>query len=67
MYLVRKYKNRGLSILKAWIASFALVAMHISIGLLRMDKASLLKCLGNLAAISREAFGKSEEINDYLK
>jgi glycosyltransferase involved in cell wall biosynthesis len=67
MYLVRKYKNRGLSIFKAWVASFALVAMHLSIGLLRMDKASLLQCLGNLAAISREAFGKSEEITDYLK
>jgi len=67
MYIVRKYKNRGLSIFKAWIASFALVFMNLTIGLLKMDKGSFLKCLGNVAAISNEAFNRGEEINDYLK
>ena len=67
MYLVRKYKSRGLSIFKAWIASFGLVALNLSIGLLKMKKGSILKCLGNITAITREILSKGEEINDYLK
>ena len=67
MYLVRKFKNRGMSACKAWVASFALLALHLAQGILRFDVHSFNRARGNLAGMIDELLGRDVRRGGYLK
>ena len=67
MYLVRKYRNRGLSLFQAWATSFAIMAGHAVQGLLRTDRTYLDRAQGNFAGIFSEVRGHKEQIGGFLK
>ena len=67
MYIVRKYRHRGLSPYKAWSASFMLLAANIIRGIVCRQRSLWDRGLGNLAGIVSELRGKSEQIGGFLK
>ena len=67
MYLVRKYRSRGLSISSAWIANVGIVFLHILQALLRLDWNSWNRARGNIAGIWSELAGNRDQIGGYLK
>jgi glycosyltransferase involved in cell wall biosynthesis len=67
MYLVRKYRERGLSVPLAWWASIGMVVVHLAGALARLDGALWNRAKGNLAGIVSELRGRRERIGGYLK
>lgn len=67
MYLVRKYRARGLSVPKAWLASIALLVMHLARALVRFDRACWDRARGNTAGIWLELLGRKQPIGGFLK
>ncbi len=67
MHIVRKYRHRGLSPLKAWSASFMLLAANIIRAIVLRQRSLWDRGLGNLAGIVAELRGKSEQIGGFLK
>lgn len=67
MYIVRKYRHRGLSLRKAWSTSFMLLAANIIRGVALRRRSLWDRGLGNLAGIVSELRGKSEKIGGFLK
>ncbi len=67
MYLVRKYRNSGLSVPKAWATSFTMMALHALQGMLRADRTYLDRARGNLAGILSELMGREERLGGFLK
>ena len=67
LYLVRKYRDRGLSLVKAWIASFAMLGMHLAQALLRWDENSLQCARGNAVGMIDEMLGRPRRIGGFLK
>ena len=67
MYIVRKYRHRGLSPRKAWSASLMLLAANIIRGIVLREPSLRDRGLGNLAGIISELRGKSEQIGGFLK
>lgn len=67
MYIVRKYRHRGLSLRKAWSTSFMLLAANIIRGVALRRRSLWDRGLGNLAGIVSELRGKSEQIGGFLK
>jgi glycosyltransferase involved in cell wall biosynthesis len=67
LYLVRKYRSRGLSPAKAWIASFALLGLHLAQALLRLDGLSFKRARGNLMGIADELLGRASSRGGFLK
>jgi glycosyltransferase involved in cell wall biosynthesis len=67
MYIVKKYKSRGLSVPKAWIATIGLILVNLGITLIKLDKNALNRCFGNITGAFKQAIGKHEQINDFLK
>ena len=67
MYLVRKFRSRGLSAFKAWVASMALLGLHLAQGILRFDVHSLNRARGNVAGMIDEMLGRNPRLGGYLK
>lgn len=67
LYLVRKYRSRGLSPARAWVASFALLGLHLGQALLRLDGLSLKRARGNLLGIADELLGRASSRGGFLK
>ncbi len=67
MYIVRKYRHRGLSLHKAWGASLMLLAANTSRGIFLRHLGFWNRALGNLAGIVAELRGGSEQIGGFLK
>ncbi len=67
MYFVRKYRMRGLSISKAWIANFGMLYLRLIQALLKRDRNSWNQFRGHAAGIWSEIRGKNEQIGGFLK
>jgi glycosyltransferase involved in cell wall biosynthesis len=67
LYFVRKYKHRGLSMSKAWIASFILILLNLGAGLIRLDYNRLRLTLGNIMGVFISITSKEAQISGYLK
>lgn len=67
MYLVRKYRNRGLSLRAAWIASLGMAAMHLILSIARLDGTQWDQFRGNVTGILSELTGRKEQIEGHLK
>lgn len=67
MYIVRKYRARGLSPAAAWYATAGLLLLNLGAALLRGSKAHWNRARGNLAGIWSELSGRREQIGGHLK
>ena len=67
MYIVRKYRHRGLSLLKAWGASLLLLVSNSVRGILYRQSGLWDRGLGNMAGIVSELRGGSEQIGGFIK
>ena len=67
MYLVRKYRNRGLSALHGWIANVGLIMWNLGQALFKWDRQSWDRARGNMTGALSEMIGKREQITGYLK
>ena len=67
MYIVRKYRHRGLSLLKAWGATLLLLLSNSVRGILYRQSGLWDRGLGNMAGIVSELRGGSEQIGGFLK
>lgn len=67
MYFVRKHRARGLSVARAWLASLALLGMHLAQAILRFDIDSLNRARGNIAGMLDEILGRERRVGGFLK
>ena len=67
MYIVRKYRHRGLSLHKAWGASLLLLVSNSLRGIFYRPSGLWDRGLGNMAGIVSELRGGSEQIGGFLK
>ncbi|MEQ1772383.1 MAG: glycosyltransferase [Burkholderiales bacterium] len=67
MYFVRKNRDRGLSLIAAWIASIGITLLNAGIGLLRMRKNYWLRATGNISGVFSELVGKRDSLGGHLK
>lgn len=67
MYFVRKHRTRGMSLHKAWVASFALLGLHLAHAVLRLDVNSFNRARGNVAGIVDEMLGRTQRVGGFLK
>ena len=67
MYIVRKYRHRGLSLHKAWGVSLILLVANSVRGIFNRQPGLLDRSMGNLAGIVSELRGGSEPIGGFLK
>ena len=67
MYIVRKYRHRGLSLRKAWGVSLILLVANSLRGIFNRQPGLLDRSMGNLAGIVSELRGGSEPIGGFLK
>lgn len=67
MYLVRKYRDRGLSPFAAWVASLGMAALHLAMAAFRGDGTQWDQFRGNIAGMASELAGRSEQIEGHLK
>jgi len=67
MYVVRKYRQQGLSVPRAWAMSVAMLVLHGLGSILRADRTYWDRARGNLAGILSELFGRREQIGGFLK
>lgn len=67
MYIVRKYRDRGLSAPLAWWASLGQLALHLGAAALRLDAQIWNRAKGNLAGMVSELAGRRERLGGHLK
>jgi len=67
MYLVRKYRERGMATLPAWWASVGMVLLHGAAALARRSPPLLARARGNLGGMLDELLGRRERIGGFLK
>lgn len=67
MYLVRKYRSRGMSVAQAWWANLGMVVIHLAAALSRRDRGLWDRAKGNVAGIAAELLGRRERIGGFLK
>jgi hypothetical protein len=67
MYLVRKYRDRGLSIWHGWIANVGLIVWNLGQALFKWDRQSWDRARGNMTGALSEMIGRREQITGYLK
>jgi len=67
MYIVRKYRHRGLSLHKAWGATLILLVANSVRGIFNRQPGLWDRSMGNLAGIVAELRGGSEQIGGFLK
>ena len=67
MYIVRKYRHRGLSLWKAWGASIMLLAANIGRGIFWRHLGLWNRGMGNFVGLVSELRGTSESTGGFLK
>jgi glycosyltransferase involved in cell wall biosynthesis len=67
LYFVRKYRRRGLSVIRAWIAIVAMIMMHLAQAVILLERAHLNHAFGNLVGVFAELRGRQERISGFLK
>ena len=67
LYFVRKYSDRGLSITKAWLSSFSVILLNLTLGLIRADTNRFRCALGNILGIGIALTDKNRRIGGHLK
>ena len=67
MYIVRKYRHRGLSLHKAWGVTLILLVANSVRGIFNRQPRLWDRSMGNLAGIVAELRGDSEQIGGFLK
>jgi glycosyltransferase involved in cell wall biosynthesis len=67
MYLVRKYRNRGLSPAAAWGASLGLTTLHLATAVAKADGIQWDQFRGNVAGMLSELAGRNEQLEGHLK
>lgn len=67
MRFVRKFRNRKLSLWKAWVAGFALCVLNGTLALASMRKEYWDRARGNLSGIWAELWARREQIDGHLK
>lgn len=67
MHIVRKYRHRGLSLRKAWGASFMLLVANTGRGIFLRHLGLWTRGMGNLVGLLSEFRGKSDPIGGFLK
>ena len=60
-------RQRGMSGVKAWVASLALLGMHLALALLRWDGRSFDRARGNVAGMLDEMLGRARSVGGFLK
>jgi glycosyltransferase involved in cell wall biosynthesis len=67
MYLVRKYRQRGLSVWHAWVANLGLLLLNLGQAMLKVDGEYLSRAQGNLAGIVSLMRGEARQVGGFLK
>lgn len=67
MYLVRKYRDRGLSLPLAWWAGAWLFLLHLVAAAAKLDAHFWNRARGNLAGLFAELGGRRERVGGHLK
>lgn len=67
MYLVRKYRKRGLSPAAAWLANLGLASLHLAAAIFRRDSTQWDQFRGNVAGMLSELAGRNEQLEGHLK
>ncbi len=67
MYIVRKYRSRGLSPLHAWLASCGVLLLNAGAALFMGNGAYWSRARGNAAGIWSELTGRTEQVGGFLK
>ncbi len=67
MYFVNKYRKRGLSLIRAWWATFGMILINSMSALLKRDINSLNRARGNIAGAFMELTGRREQMGGFLK
>jgi hypothetical protein len=67
MYIVRKYRRRGLSLARAWWANLGLVLLNTAAGLRRGDRQYLSRARGNVAGILSIILRRGMQTGGHLK
>jgi len=67
MYFVRKYRDRGMSMARAWWASFGMVLLNVGYAVVRRDRGYWDRARGNVSGVLAELVGRREQIGGHLK
>ena len=67
LYFVRKYPDRGLSITKAWLSSFSVILLNLTLSLIHADSNRLRCALGNILGIGIALTDKDRQMGGHLK
>jgi glycosyltransferase involved in cell wall biosynthesis len=67
MYLVRKYRRRGLSIFHAWIASFGMLILYSARAVLLRDRPSWDRVRGIASGMYAELRGQRDQLGGFVK
>ncbi len=67
LYFVKKYRSRGLSLFKAWVASFGVMILNLILGVTRRDSNRFRCALGNLIGVLIAAVQGEKKIGGHLK
>lgn len=67
MYLVRKYRTRGMSTGRAWWATLGLLLLNTGAALLRRDAQYWNRAMGNIAGVLSVLGGRHAQIGGHLK
>ena len=67
LYFVRKYSDRGLSITKAWLSSFSVILLNLTLSIIRADSNRLRCALGNIQGIGIALTDKDRQMGGHLK
>ena len=67
MYLVRKYKRRGLLLSHAWIASLGMLIMYGASAVLRLNRANWNRARGIWSGMYSEICNRREQIGGFVK
>jgi glycosyltransferase involved in cell wall biosynthesis len=67
MYLVRKHRERGLSLASAWLASAGIAVLNMAVGLFRGRPNYWSRAKGNIAGMFSEVVGGRGPLGGHLK
>ncbi len=67
MYLVRKHRDRGLSVAAAWLANAGIAVLNVATALLRMRPNYWSRAKGNISGMLSELIGKRGSLGGHLK
>jgi len=67
LYFVRKYRDRGLSLVKAWGASLSIIVMNLSFAVIRRDMNRAWCMVGNVFGVYIAIFHRAKQVGGHLK